>query len=63
MSVARPIKRIFKYPTGAIIPEGAQYLSTVTQTKIVDENGFELASCWLVWHYFLVEVHDDKQHA
>lgn len=51
------MKKIYKYPTGATIPEGAQYLGTVTQTEIesrfVDEDW---EKCWLVWHYFLVEV-------
>lgn len=60
-------KRIFKYPTGAEIPAGAQYLGTVTQTKLMvdkrvhateHEHG-EYIDCWLVWHYFLVEVEDE----
>ncbi len=52
------IKKIFKYPTGAIIPEGAIYLGTVSQTKIeIEEDGEkDWKTCWLVWHYFLVEV-------
>ena len=47
------VKRIYKYPTGAIITEGAIYLNTVTQTRNYDED-----RCWLVWHYFLVEVEE-----
>lgn len=55
------MKKIYKYPTGAIIPEGAIYLGTVTQTKIerlVNEEWFD---CWLVWHYFLVEVKESEK--
>lgn len=49
-------KRIYKYGTGQDPPEGAVYLNTVTQTKIQD--GAEWRPCWLVWHYFLVEVNN-----
>lgn len=59
-------KKIYKYPTGAEIPGGAIYLSTVTQTEIqtnlgkaTNPNRFDdeiWEKCWLVWHYFLVEV-------
>lgn len=49
------MKRIFKYPTGAEVPEGAKYLNTVTQEKIHDDvEGW--TPCWLVWHYYEVEV-------
>lgn len=61
------MKKIYKYPTGAEIPDGAIYLSTVTQTQIEENTGrngdttFALWNrCWLVWHYFLVEVIDGK---
>lgn len=55
------MKKIYKYPTGAEIPEGAVYLGTVTQTKIVPvieslKENPKWGDCWLVWHYFLVEV-------
>ena len=50
------MKKIYKYPTGAKVPKGAQYLGTVTQTKIQDGEEGEFVDCWLVWHYFLVEV-------
>lgn len=56
------MKKIYKFPTGAEVPEGAIYLNTVTQTKIEQlsiKNGQEyryFKDCWLVWHYFLVEV-------
>lgn len=45
-------KRIFKYGTGAVIPEGAIYLSTVRQTKIKDPVSLKWHLCWFVWHYF-----------
>lgn len=54
------MKKIYKYPTGVEIPEGAVYLSTVTQTEEYngDTNADEgdYIKCWYVWHYFLVEV-------
>ena len=51
------IKKIFKFATGNPVPEGAEYLCTKTQLKVegVDEGWI---SCWLVWHYFLVEVEE-----
>lgn len=58
------VKKIFKYGTGEIIPEGAVYLNTIAQTEIKmhpdrpDLGGY--AKCWLVWHYFLVEVEDSN---
>lgn len=55
------MKKIYKYPTGAEIPEGAIYLNTVTQTKVdvVQTGPPKWFDCWLVWHYFLVEVEDN----
>lgn len=44
------VKRVFKYGTGDVVPEGAVYLRTITQDAYADE--------WLVWHYFLVEVEE-----
>ncbi len=60
-------KKIYKYPTGATIPEGAVYLTTVTQTEQLETYTYSVSTgnsaerisrkpCWLVWHYFLVEV-------
>jgi len=49
------VKKIYKYPTGATVPEGAIYLKTVTQTRTAGIIG-ESINCWFVWHYFLVEV-------
>lgn len=73
-------RRIYKYGTGQRIPEGAKYLSTVTQTQTFvpavqyttsggQDSGMEPVThteesrwipCWLVWHYFLVEVPDES---
>lgn len=52
------VKKVFKFATGQIIPEGAIYLSTITQTEILKpgEQVDIYIPCWLVWHYFLVEV-------
>jgi hypothetical protein len=56
-------KAIYKFATGDVIPEGAVYLNTVVQTRargVRGRNQPEAAGpwspCWLVWHYFLVEV-------
>ena len=51
------IKKVYKYGTGDTIPEGAIYLCTKTQLKTPDYNG-KMHPCWLVWHYFLVEVEE-----
>jgi len=52
------MKKVYKFGTGQEIPEGAVYLSTVTQTKLADKgtSPWVWKDCWLVWHYFLVEV-------
>jgi len=52
----KKVKKVFKYGTGQEIPEGAIYLSTVKQEQFLDKNNEKLCDCWLVWHYFLVEV-------
>ena len=51
-------KRIHKYGTGDAIPDGAVFLSTVTQTSILSDDYpyGTWGPCWLVWHYLLVEV-------
>ncbi len=46
------MKKVFKYMTGVEIPKGAIYLSTVVEH--VTE------SIRLVWHYFIVEIKNDK---
>jgi hypothetical protein len=60
------MKRIYKYGTGDVVPEGAIYLSSVangfmsspgknegleTAPRVFREDGKKF-----VWHYFLVEV-------
>ena len=56
------MKKVFKYGTGQEIPEGAEYLCTKTQSKVKEIREGSLVTwegyvdCWLVWHYFLVEV-------
>lgn len=53
------MKKIYKYCTGDTIPDGAVYLGTVTQTQCdIGAKDNEWANCWLVWHYFLIEVKD-----
>ena len=56
--------KVFKYGTGEEIPKGAKYLTTVAQTKtnVPDGSGGEdFVSCWLVWHYFLVEELEEEK--
>lgn len=54
------IKKVFKYATGEEIPEGAVYLNTVTQTEKLNEYN-NWVKCWLVWHYFLIEIEVAKE--
>ena len=63
------VKKVFKYGTGQVIPDGAVYLSTVAQTEVgqdwvsVDGRGHDHSDwtkCWLVWHYFLVEIEEQN---
>lgn len=56
------MKKVYKYATGQEIPEGAIYLNTVAQTKlsVSGSSGIDYwLDCWLVWHYFLVEVEEE----
>jgi hypothetical protein len=55
------IRRVFKYPTGAVIPEGAIYLCSIKNGRMSEkEIPSGLSGCpsdyMYVWHYFLVEV-------
>ena len=50
------MNKVFKYATGQEVPEGAVYLKTLKQTEIISEETKKAYPCWLVWHYFLVEV-------
>jgi len=57
------MKKVFKYGTGHLIPEGAVYLSTVVETdsQVFEDNNFNKVTevrNVLVWHYFLVKVKD-----
>ena len=47
------IKRVLKFGTGEIIPEGAIYLCTKQNGVIDSERNIKF-----VWHYFLVECED-----
>lgn len=55
------VKKVFKYATGEVIPVGAVYLCTKTET-IVEKKTLEegvvvdFVRNLFVWHYFLVEV-------
>ena len=50
------VKKVYKYGTGDVIPEGAIYLSTQVETLTESSNDRTVTSNILVWHYFLVEV-------
>lgn len=56
------IKKVFKYGTGWPIPEGAVYLSTEVEkdTEVDSATGNLRTRNTFVWHYFLVEVEEDK---
>lgn len=43
------MKKVYKYGTGDEVPEGAVYLTTITEVML---------QVVFVWHYFLVEVKD-----
>jgi len=59
------MKKVYKYGTGEVLPEGAMYLSTKVETRTDSRaNGGETISFtknMLVWHYFLVEVKIDNE--
>ena len=59
------MKRVFKYGTGQVIPIGAVYLCTKTETiikKVKDSEGefVTFKKNIYVWHYFLVEAEDNE---
>ncbi len=70
----KKVKKVFKYGTGDVVPDGAIYLKTIVQEKIIKDikvySTFmgvktkeptmfpEVYPCWFVWHYFLVEVEE-----
>ncbi len=63
------MKKVYKYGTGDEVPEGVVYLCTKVQNEVAVPIPSELKreyqpdvtweKCWLVWHYFLVEVEND----
>ena len=55
------VKKVYKYGTGDVIPEGAIYLCTQTETKTFGQTGMgSVTTNVFVWHYFLVEVEEEK---
>lgn len=54
------MKKVYKYGTGDVIPEGAVYLCTKveTDTDIWNDRGDTRTRNKFVWHYFLVEVEE-----
>jgi hypothetical protein len=53
------MKRIYKFPTGAEIPEGAVYLFSCkngTMPRAFPNDPGQPEDYMFVWHYFLVEV-------
>jgi hypothetical protein len=60
------MKKVFKYGTGHVVPEGAVYLCTKTETKTTngtDEEGriLSIKQNLGVWHYFLVDVPEEAE--
>jgi hypothetical protein len=60
------VKKVYKYGTGKVIPEGAVYLCTQTESltypaskDIAEMKEGTIQRNVLVWHYFLVEVEDE----
>ena len=49
------MKRIYKYPTGAEVPEGAIYLYSCKNGDMPRTVDYP-PNYQYVWHYFLVEV-------
>lgn len=58
------MRKVYKYGTGQIIPEGAVYLTTLVEKDITDRGDYnwptKLERNTFVWHYFLVEVEGDN---
>ena len=61
------MKKVYKYGTGHPIPKGAVYLCTKVETiteQITNDEEFKKGTIRtfneLVWHYFLVEVKNEK---
>jgi len=45
------MKRIYKYPTGAKVPENSRYLATIKNGVMNADDDY-----YYVWHYYEVEV-------
>ena len=55
------VNKVYKYSTSEVVPSNAVYLCTKIQTEAkIDAPESKWAKCWLVWHYFLVEVEEGK---
>lgn len=51
------IRKVYKYGTGQEVPDGAVYLNTVTQDRVLVQNADDQDvwdDCFFVWHYFMV---------
>ena len=55
------MKKVYKYATGDEIPKGAIYLHSLAQTKTWNGSLDKWENCWLVYHYFLVEIKKEKE--
>ena len=57
------VRKVYKYATGDVIPEGAVYLSTQVETETAEyPNQLKtFTRNVLVWHYFLVEVDEEVE--
>lgn len=55
------MKKVYKYITGEEIPKGAVYLHSLAQTKTWHPALGFWEDCWLVYHYFLVDVKKEKE--
>ena len=60
------MKKIYKYGTGKLIPEGAVYLCTKVETlteQVTNDEQYKKGNYRtineFVWHYFLVEVKEE----
>lgn len=60
------LQKVWKFPTGSAIPEGATFLGIATETREtvvkqpLDDQGVrretKIVENVLVWHYFLVDA-------
>ncbi len=52
------IKKIFKYGTGDVVPEGSVYLTSIIQEIETAQDNVNTLKSRLVWHYFVVEIEE-----